>query len=228
MKLERLHISVFLGVAVLSWWLVLLAQGSHLAWEHLRPFGVVVGILVILGLGFERVLWHLPCLHGWFVRRPDLRGTWCVTLDSDWVDQKTQQRVQPILCYMGVVQSLSRLQMHLMTSESESWFIAENINGSPSGIGYQIAGVYTNKPKTLLRGDRSEVHLGGLILDTHGLANRPETLTGEYWTDRKTKGHMTLNARIPKVFTRFEDAERGFSAGSNPDALGAETDNPVR
>ena len=82
MKLERLHIIVFLGVAVLAWWLVLLAQGSHLVWEHLRPFGAVVGILVILGLGFELVLWHHPWLHGWFVKRPDLRGTWCVTLES--------------------------------------------------------------------------------------------------------------------------------------------------
>ena len=117
-----------------------------------------------------------------------------------------------IVCYMGVVQSLSRLQMHLMTMESESWFIAESVNPSLSGIGYQIAGVYTNKPATHLRGDQSEMHLGGLILDTHGPENRPDTLTGEYWTDRKTKGHMTLSARVPKVLTRFEDAERSFSA----------------
>ena len=53
MKLERRHISVFVGVAVLAWWLVLLAQGTQVVWEHLRPFGMVVGILVILGWGLE-------------------------------------------------------------------------------------------------------------------------------------------------------------------------------
>ena len=207
MKLERRHISVFLGVAVLAWWLVLLAQGTQVVWEYLRPFGMVVGILVILGWGLERVLWHLAWLHGWFVRRPDLRGTWRVKLQPDWVEPATQGKVPTIVCYMGVVQSLSRLQMHLMTKESESWLIAESVNPSPNGIGYRIAGVYTNEPHTLLRGDRSEIHLGGLILDTHGRENRPKTLRGEYWTDRKTKGRMMLSARVPKVLTNFEDAE---------------------
>ena len=209
---ERRHVIVFLGVAVLAWSLVLLAQGTQVGWEHLRPFGTVVGILVFLGWGFERVLWHLVWLHGWFVRRPDLRGTWRVELQSDCVDPATQGKVPTIVCYMRVVQSLSRLQMHLMTKESESWFIAESVTPSPNCIGYQIAGVYTNKPHTHLRGDRSEIHLGGLILNTHGRANRPETLMGEYWTDRKTKGRLTLSARMPKVLTRFEDAEASFSA----------------
>ena len=212
MKLERLQITVFLGIAALVWWLVLLTQGTQVTWEHLRPFGTVVGILVFLGLGFERVLWHQAWLHGWFVKRPDLRGTWRVELQSDWVNPETQERVPAIVCYMGVVQSLSHLQMHLMTMESESWFIAESIIPSPTGSGYQIAGVYTNRPQTHLRGERSEMHLGGLILVTHGPANRPKTLMGEYWTDRKAKGHITLSARVQKVFTRFGDAERCFNA----------------
>ena len=103
MKLERRHVIVFLGVAVLAWSLVLLAQGTQVGWEHLRPFGTVVGILVFLGWGFERVLWHLVWLHGWFVRRPDLRGTWRVELQSDWVDPATQEKVPTIVCYMGVI-----------------------------------------------------------------------------------------------------------------------------
>ena len=212
MKLERIHIIVFLGIAVLAWWVVLCAQGAQVGWEHLHPFGTVVGILGVLGWSLEKVLWHQPWLHGWFVRRPDLRGTWRVELQSDWVDPATAERVPLIVCYMGVAQSLSGLQMHLMTKESESWLVAEEINSSPSGIGYRIAGVYTNKPRTHFRGARSEVHFGGLILETHGPVNRPETLAGEYWTDRKTKGHMMLEVRIPKLFTRFEDAERAFSA----------------
>ncbi len=95
---------------------------------------------------------------------------------------------------------------------SESWFIAESIKPSKEGIGYQIAGVYTNKPDRLLRGDRSEIHLGGLILKTHGPPHRPKRLTGEYWTDRKTKGRIMLSARVPKVFTRSEEAERVYIA----------------
>ena len=210
MKLERLHISVFLGIAVLAWAVVLLAQGAHVSWEHLQPFGAVVGVLGILSMSLEKVLWRQAWLHGWFVKRPDLRGTWRVELQSDWIDPETRERVPLIICYMGVEQSLSWLQMHLMTKESESWFIAERVYPSPSGVGYQIAGVYTNRPHTHLRGDRSEMHFGGLLLETHGPPNRPEALTGEYWTDRKTKGQMTFGERTPKVFTRFADADRAF------------------
>lgn len=217
MKLERLHISVFLAIAVLAWVLVLLAQDAYVGWEHLRPFGTVVGVLGAMGLGLEKVLWHQAWLHGWFVKRPDLRGTWRVELASDWIDTATGERVPLIVCYMGVAQTLSHLQMHLMTQESESWLIAERIDLSPSGVGYQIAGVYTNRPHTHLRGDRSEMHFGGLLLETHGPPCRPEALTGEYWTDRKTKGRMTLGVRMPELFTRFDDADRAYAGAQTED-----------
>ncbi len=209
MKLERLHITAFLGLAALVWWLVLGAPRVNT--EYLQPFGTVVGVLVAIGAAFEYLLWRWSWLHGWFVKRPDLRGTWRVELHSDWIDPDTNLGVPPIVCYMGVTQTLSTLQMHLMTPESESWFVAERISPSPSGVGYQVAGVYTNRPQIHLRGTRSEMHLGGVLLDTHGPANRPDTLTGEYWTDRKTKGRMIFTARLPAVFTRFDDADRTFA-----------------
>ena len=167
----------------------------------------------LLGTAFEFLLWRWSCLHGWFVKRPNLRGTWRVELQSDWIDPATNVGVPIIICYMGVAQTLSSLQMHLMTSESESWFIAEGITPSRSNVGYRVAGVYTNEPKAHLRGNRSEIHFGGLLLETHGPANRPNTLTGEYWTDRKTKGQMTFTERVPDVCTRFEDAKRAFTGG---------------
>ena len=111
---------------------------------------------------------------------------------------------------MGVTQTLSTLQMHLMTPESESRFIAERIRSSPNGLGYQVIGVYTNKPQIDLRGVRSEIHQSALILDSHGPDDRPETLTGEYWTDRKTTGRMTFTRRIPAVITRFDAADVAF------------------
>ena len=209
MKLERVHISAFLGLGGLVWWLVLGAP--RISWEYVQPFGTVAGVLVTFGAAFELVLWRWSWLHGWFVKRPNLRGTWRVELQSDWINPDTNRGVPPIVCYMGVVQTLSTLQMHLMTPESESWLIAERISPSPNEVGYQVAGVYTNRPQTHLRGARSEMHLGGLLLDTHGPTNYPDTLAGEYWTDRKTKGRMTLTSRLPTVLTRFGDAEQAFT-----------------
>ena len=89
-----------------------------------------------------------------------------------------------------------------MTSSSMSTQQEELVQTSASAM---------RVPKTHLRGKRSEIHLGGLLLETHGPANRPNTLTGEYWTDRKTKGQMTFTERLPDVFTRFEDAKRAFA-----------------
>ncbi|MBP7937495.1 MAG: hypothetical protein KA354_22875 [Phycisphaerae bacterium] len=207
MTFNRIHIGVFLGLAVLVWGSALLIQGVPVGREHLGPFGTVLGFLVLLGIGFEHVLWRQPWLQGWFVKRPDLRGTWRVDLRSDWVDPDTGERIPSIVGYMGVTQTLSKLQLHLMTPESESWFIADRIISSPCGDGYQVVGVYTNKPHVHLRGNRSEMHYGALVLQTHGQSGKPESLTGEYWTDRKTAGSMTLSSRIADVASRFEDAE---------------------
>ena len=211
MTFSRLHITVFLALAVAGWAVVLLVKGTPITLAHLSPFGIVVGFLVILALLFDRVLWRFRWLHGWFVKRPDLRGTWRVELQPDWVDAKIGRDAPLIVCYIGVEQTLSTLQMHLMTGESESVFIAKEITSSPNATGYRVVGVYTNKPHVHLRGDRSEIHNGALILETHGPPSRPESLTGEYWTDRKTTGRMTFTNRVHEILTRFEDADRHFN-----------------
>lgn len=213
MKLERLHITVFVIIAALIWFSVLLCQGTPVTWAHGRPFTIVVSALVVLGVFLEMVLWHQPWLHGWFVKRPDLRGTWKVEIQSSYVRPETKERVPEIICYMGVRQTLSSLQMHLMTPESESWFIADHIRQSPNGNGYQIIGVYTNEPNVHLRDERiSEIHQGAIIIETHGPVLRPNTLTAKYWTDRKTTGTMDFTARVDSVWTRFTDAQLAFSS----------------
>lgn len=212
MKLERLHITAFVGIAAVIWLVVLDFQGTAVNWDHARPFSIVVSCLVGLGVLFELVLWRQPWLHGWFVKRPDLRGTWRVELQSSYVRPGTNERVPLIVCYMGVRQTLSTLNMHLMTPESESWFIADNVRPSPNGNGFQIIGVYTNEPNVHLRDERlSEMHQGAIIIETHGPSLRPTTLTAKYWTDRKTTGTMDFTARVSEIFTRFRDAEHAFS-----------------
>ena len=115
---------------------------------------------------------------------------------------------------MGVEQTLSTLQMHLMTPESESWFIADQIRPSPNATGYQVVGVYTYKPQMHLRGDRSEIHQGVLIFETYRQLQSPDTRTSEYWTDRGTSGSMTLAHRHPRRSNGRPGPENG--AGSRP------------
>mgnify|MGYP000049928552 FL=1 len=211
MNFTRLQISVFLGVAAMAWAAVLLFQGVPLTLAHLTPFGTVVGVLALAALLLEHVLWRQQWLHGWFVQRPNLRGTWKVKLQSDRVDPTTGVPIPPITGFMGVEQTLSSLQMHLMTPDSESWFVAHSIGASPSENGYRIFGIYVNKPNVHLRSSTSNMHCGVIVIDSHGESRgMPMALTAEYWTDRKTTGHMTLSDRSNTIFTRFEDAHREF------------------
>ena len=212
MKIERLHIMVFLAIAALAWWLVLLVQDTPVTKAHARPFAAVVTVLGALVCVFEHYLWRIQFFHGWFFKRPDLRGTWRVELQSSYINPKTKQNLPTIVCYMGIEQTLSDLKMHLMTPESEtSCSIASHIKPSPSGSGYQVICVYTNEPNIHLRDKTaSQTHKGTLIADTHGSGVKPDTLTAQYWTDRKTVGTMNFNRRINRVFTHFEDADCYF------------------
>ena len=211
MKIERLHIIACLAIAALAWWVVLLVQNTPVKLAHAAPFTVVVTVLGLLAFVFDRYLWRSQFLHGWFFKRPDLRGTWRVELQSSYIDPATKQSVPMIVCYMGIEQTLSDLKMHLMTPESESWSIASHIIQSPSGNGYQAICVYTNDPNIHLRDKgTSHTHKGTIIVDTHGSGVRPDTLTAQYWTDRKTMGTMDFTKRVSPVFTRFGDADQQF------------------
>jgi hypothetical protein len=213
MNITRLHISVFLALTVASWAGVLFLQGETLALSYLAPYGAVVGILAGSLFLVEHVIWKWSFMHGWFIDKPNIKGTWKVTLQSDWVNPATGEVIPPIECYMGVEQTLSSLQMHLMTPESESWFVAHSIRKSPSESGYQVVGVYTNKPNIHLRNGPSNMHLGALVLDTHGLkASTPQSMTGEYWTDRKTTGRLVLDRKVSAIYTRFDDARQAISS----------------
>jgi hypothetical protein len=203
----RLHISAFIGVAVAAWTAVLFAQGTPVSMRLLAPFSTVVGIMVLAGLAFEHWLWSLPLLHGWFVKRPNLRGTWRVVLRSSWKDAETGLPVPEITAFMGITQTLSHLNLHLMTAESESWLIASSIAPSQRAEGYQVAGVYTNQPTAHLRSTRSPMHYGALVLFTHGKSQSlPDRMTGEYWTDRSTTGELQLERASDRVFTNYADA----------------------
>ena len=134
---------------------------------------------------------------------------------SNWVNPSTRKQIDPIDCYMAVTQTYSGLQMRLMTPESDSWFVADRIRPSQKGEGYEIIGVYTNQPRINLRGDRSQIHFGAVVLSTHGAHHDyPDTLTGEYWTERGTKGNLVCNQRVMKVYSRYEDAKHATRSGT--------------
>ena len=202
---SRLHLGTLQALAVSAWFALLWWHETPVGWDHLGPFGLVLGFLVaVVGL-FKRWWWSWSWLRGWFVQRPDLRGTWRVTLKSEWRDRRRKKTVEAIEGYMVVRQTLTTLNMRLLTRESSSRLVAHNVVRADDGV-YSVAAVFVNEPKLELRGKRSEIHYGAMMLQVQG--QPPTTLEGHYWTDRDSRGTMLVDRRVDKLFDRFDEAEK--------------------
>ncbi len=123
---------------------------------------------------------------------------------------------------MGVEQTLSKLQVHLMTPESESWFISDHIRPSPNGNGFQVIGVYTNEPNIHLRDERiSEMHQGAIIRSSSKRTGRgcdrrslprsigPTARPQERWTSRGALATCSPDSPMPIVRSCLEEARLG-------------------
>jgi len=206
--LTRIHVASFIGLTIITWLIALWIQGQPvLSLEFLRPFGVVVGAIVAIVGVFSRWAWASPIFYGWYVKRPDIRGTWKVTLQSNWINPETGEGISPIVAYFAVRQTLTTLSLRLMTPESKSKLIAHSIELEDDGI-YRIAGIYRNEPRVELQGDRSEMHHGSLLLEIYG--KPAKSIEGHYWTDRGTRGTMIVTDRKKKVFDTFDAAKAAF------------------
>jgi hypothetical protein len=82
------QIKVVIALAVVVWGVLLLVQGVPLKVDYLKPYSVVVGLVIVLGTIYDLYLWRTwPfSLVG---PRPILRGTWRGQLQSTWQDEGT-------------------------------------------------------------------------------------------------------------------------------------------
>ena len=207
--LTRLHIASFIGLTILVWLVALWVQGqSVLSIEFLRPFSIVVGTVVAIVGIFSRWAWAWPIFRGWYVKRPDLRGTWKVELHSNWIDPASGKGTPPITAYFAVRQTLMSLSFRLMTPESKSKLIAHSIELDDDGI-YRVAGIYRNEPRVELHGERSDIHHGSLLLEVYG--SPPTSMEGHYWTDRGTRGTVKISDKRQQIFDTYETASAAFS-----------------
>lgn len=206
--LSRMHISSFIGLTIAVWLVALWAQGMPvLSVAFLKPFSIVVGSISVVVALFNKYAWAWPIFRGWYVKRPDIRGTWKVELRSSWIDPDTGMGVAPITAYAVVRQTLSSLSLRLMTPESRSKLIAHSIEQEEDGL-FRLAGIYRNEPQIEFQGTRSDIHHGAFSLEIHGQS--VESLEGHYWTDRETKGGIKLYDKKEKLYETFDAARNAF------------------
>ena len=204
----RFQIYLFVGAIAFTWFLVLLVQGTPVEWDHARPFSLSVGAGLGIGWLANKYLWRAPLLRGFVFNTPDLNGCWQAELRSNWTDPETNSVKPPIVAYVTITQTLTSLQMLLMTEESQSSLIGQHIRPKDNDIGFEFIGVYRNDPRLHLQEERSRSHRGSFVLETHGPKMRPDHLTGSYWTDRRTNGEMVLSSRVREFPTSYHDAAK--------------------
>jgi hypothetical protein len=204
--LNRLQVSALVVVFAALWGISLVLQGVDVGPELLKPFQQVVGALVILLAAFEHFLWKVPGINGWLVKRPNIGGTWKATFQTSWKHPDTGIVPGPITAFMVVKQTFSNVTMTLLTKESSSHFVADELSVGPDGR-FAVFGVYLNEPKAAVR-HRSEVHYGALKLTLQGA---PVTsIEGVYWTDRLTRGDLRLEERRTRTVDSYQEGAKEY------------------
>lgn len=199
---SRLHLSTIILVSAILWGGMLIFDGVAVKSTWFRPFSTVVGVLLMLLAIFDIWAWRWRLLHGWFVCRPDLRGTWRVELESSWKNPDTNAGAGPIVAYLAIRQTFSTMSIRMLTAESSSELVTAEINKA-NDMTYRLAAVYRNEPKLSVR-DRSPIHYGAFVLDVQGTPAK--NLVGCYWTDRNTRGEVRTLERHRLIASSFEEA----------------------
>lgn len=202
----RGRVQAIIAAAVVVWAALLVLQGVTLRLAYLRPYSLVVGIVLLLFSAFDRWLWRLPPIAR-LMARPVLVGTWKGELRSNWIDPETKEAIPPVPAFMLIRQTYDSLTLRLFTAESFSRSDIATIQESDDGVP-EIVTTYQNLPQLHLR-ERSPVHYGAMRLQVHG---KPAfRLQGFYWTDRSTKGEALFTAHVPQEHSDFASAWAAMS-----------------
>lgn len=169
--------------------------------SFLRFFSVAVFAATIVIFAWDKWLWKLPVSQMIPSVARNVSGTWETFLESMWVDPSTNQVIEPKTVYVVIRQTSSQTSVTLISNESKSKSaLARLVLEDGSWILHYI---YTNQPLLDLQ-HRSPIHHGSGVLEVVG--NPARRIAGSYWTDRNSRGKLSLARRSPKLAEDFEEA----------------------
>lgn len=177
-------------------------SGLSISWETIKLLPEVVTVYTVLYLIFVKWAWRFPVFQGWLVPYPDLQGTWQGLLQTTWQHPETGITPPPIPMVLVIKQSFETISCVLYTKESSSYSSAALLSEEDDSGIKRLSYVYTNTPELTARG-RSPIHAGAAILRI--ITNPERSLQGEYWTNRKTTGTISLKFRSKKCLENLPD-----------------------
>jgi len=149
---------------------------------------VVTIDLIIIAI-FSSLLWKLRIFKGWLVPFPNLNGTWKGTIQTTWVDPKTNERPAPIPAILTIKQSFFKISCVMRTGEMTSRSIISDFALDKDNQMKRLIYSYDSNPIQTVK-ERSPQHCGTMVLDI--VEGKKKKLIGEYWTGRKTTGNIEM------------------------------------
>lgn len=140
---------------------------------------------------FKKWVWKLPFFNGWLVKIPNLNGSWVGSLQSTWINNETGKKIKSIDTVFLIKQYLDKVTIDSSTNEMVSKSTIAEVCCDEHRNDSVIMFIYQSEPKSTVR-HCSEIHNGSAKLVYKLDAMGAETLEGDYWTDRKTTGHIIL------------------------------------
>lgn len=177
---------VVIGIAAIIWFVVAFISGDHNGqWTALRTFSTAGSVVTLLFLAYDRWIWALPLVR-MFTRKPNLNGTWRGELHSDF--ERDSKKIDPIPAAIRIKQTNSQVWVTQFTGESSSITEMSELVKEVDDR-WRLTFVYTNRPRAQVR-SQSDQHQGLCELYLAGL---DDSLSGSYFTSRKTTGEVEFS-----------------------------------
>jgi hypothetical protein len=197
---NRVKVTVYLVSG--AWSLALLIAGVRLPGIETKVLGYLPLVIVALFALFDQWAWRWKILRK-IVRRPDLNGTWRGELVSMRPNEDGVEIThEPKPAFLSIKQSYLTVNIRLMSDESKSGSYAATLQPSGSDS-FAVYYHFTNTPDLKFR-DGSRPHDGAAKILVSGL--EPVDHTGEYWTDRRSRGTWTAKRFTTDSLGTYDEA----------------------
>jgi hypothetical protein len=195
----RLRLAAYLVTGI--WFVALLVTGVHLSGAWTKIVTSAPLIVLVLFAAFDNWLWRITWIRH-LVRRPLLVGTWNGQLTSMRPNDEGREVRHMIPIVLVIHQTYLTLSLTMMSAESKSRSIGALLQRHELDD-FTVFYHYDNTPALEFR-ESSPRHSGGARIEVGSLM--PINLTGEYWTDRRTRGHFELHKVSKKKYGSWPEA----------------------
>lgn len=189
------HFLAVTGFLIIIIWLIVLALNDiepGLTREALEQVSTTLSVVGVMWFIFARWGWRLSFFQGWLVPFPDLEGTWSGSIESSFIRNNEEGRIQPVTCELVIEQTFLDIRCNLKSGESSSHSYGTSLYIDDSSGKKYLIYTYFNRPSIHKR-PGSQMHDGTVRLE---ICDGNKTLKGEYWTNRQTHGEMLFH-RVP-------------------------------